>query len=268
MRPAPTRFPPAATGRRISASRLFDNENREPTVFRSKAVGEPPLMLGISVFRALSDAIASLADYRLLPALDAPATPERVLLAIEELRARQVSRAPEREAGAAPRLGGRIAMSDWLDKRDQRCSKPARPCVLVTIVDAEGSTPREAGAKMLVHAGGIADSIGGGHLELKAIEQARAMLDYRCSARHHAYALGPSLGQCCGGRVRLMLERLDHGVARLASPLAGKAAAICWSPISPMAPSRIERNEHAPAGEPMRLLDRGAGRAMLCSASA
>jgi xanthine dehydrogenase large subunit len=66
---------------------LFDNENREPTVFRSKAVGEPPLMLGISVFRAISDAIASLADYRLLPALDAPATPERVLLAIEELRA-------------------------------------------------------------------------------------------------------------------------------------------------------------------------------------
>ena len=67
---------------------LFDNENREPTIFRSKAVGEPPLMLGISVFRAISDAIASLADYRLLPALNAPATPERVLLAIEELRAR------------------------------------------------------------------------------------------------------------------------------------------------------------------------------------
>ncbi len=73
---------------------LFDNENREPTIFRSKAVGEPPLMLGISVFRAISDAIASLADYKLLPALNAPATPERVLLAIEELRARQASPAP------------------------------------------------------------------------------------------------------------------------------------------------------------------------------
>ncbi len=78
---------------------LFDNENREPTIFRSKAVGEPPLMLGISVFRAISDAIASLADYRLLPALDAPATPERVLLAIEELRARLAkSAAAERRA--------------------------------------------------------------------------------------------------------------------------------------------------------------------------
>jgi xanthine dehydrogenase large subunit len=62
--------------------------NREETIYRSKAVGEPPLMLAISVFRALSDAIASLADYRALPALDAPATPERVLMAIEDLRRR------------------------------------------------------------------------------------------------------------------------------------------------------------------------------------
>ena len=62
--------------------------NREETIFRSKAVGEPPLMLAISVFRALSDAVASLADYRILPALDAPATPERVLMAIEEIRRR------------------------------------------------------------------------------------------------------------------------------------------------------------------------------------
>ena len=70
---------------------LLANENREPTIFRSKAVGEPPLMLAISVFAAISDAIASLAGYRLMPALDAPATPERVLLAVEEIRARQAS---------------------------------------------------------------------------------------------------------------------------------------------------------------------------------
>ncbi len=83
------------------------------------------------------------------------------------------------------------------------------PCVLVTIVEAEGSTPREAGTKMLVHARGIADSVGGGHLELKAIEQARALLPSPAPPLLNAYALGPSLGQCCGGRVRLMLERLD-----------------------------------------------------------
>jgi xanthine dehydrogenase large subunit len=97
---APSTYKIPTCGDRPSDFRitLFDNENREPTVFRSKAVGEPPLMLGISVFRAISDAIASLAEYRLLPALDAPATPERVLLAIEELRARQVKSRPVREA--------------------------------------------------------------------------------------------------------------------------------------------------------------------------
>ena len=62
--------------------------NRERTVKRSKAVGEPPFMLGISVFEALSMAVASVAEYRECPRLDAPATPERVLLAIEGLRGR------------------------------------------------------------------------------------------------------------------------------------------------------------------------------------
>ncbi len=68
---------------------LLENAaNREETIHRSKAVGEPPLMLAISVFRAISDAIASLGDYRHMPKLDAPATPERVLFAIEDLRRR------------------------------------------------------------------------------------------------------------------------------------------------------------------------------------
>jgi xanthine dehydrogenase large subunit len=62
--------------------------NREATIFRSKAVGEPPLMLAISVLHALSDAIASTADYRFCPQLDAPATPERILFAIERLEER------------------------------------------------------------------------------------------------------------------------------------------------------------------------------------
>jgi len=64
-------------------------ENREESIHRSKAVGEPPLMLAISVFRAISDAIASIAEYRHLPALVAPATPEHVLAAIDDLRERQ-----------------------------------------------------------------------------------------------------------------------------------------------------------------------------------
>jgi xanthine dehydrogenase large subunit len=66
---------------------LPDSPNAEATVFRSKAVGEPPLMLAISVWSALRDAVASLAAYRVHPQLDTPATPERVLMACEALRA-------------------------------------------------------------------------------------------------------------------------------------------------------------------------------------
>ena len=67
---------------------LQGSQNREDTIFRSKAVGEPPLMLGISVLHAISDAVASVADHRFCPCLDAPATPERVLAAIDALRER------------------------------------------------------------------------------------------------------------------------------------------------------------------------------------
>jgi len=66
---------------------LRNARNREQTIFRSKAVGEPPLMLGISVLHAISDAVASVADHRLCPRLDPPATPERILMTIERLRA-------------------------------------------------------------------------------------------------------------------------------------------------------------------------------------
>jgi xanthine dehydrogenase large subunit len=62
--------------------------NPEPTIHRSKAVGEPPLMLAISVFSALTQAVAAAAPGKGLPKLDAPATPERVLAAVDELRAR------------------------------------------------------------------------------------------------------------------------------------------------------------------------------------
>ncbi|ABV94692.1 xanthine dehydrogenase molybdenum-binding subunit [Dinoroseobacter shibae DFL 12 = DSM 16493] len=66
---------------------LWEGENREETVYRSKAVGEPPLMLGISALMALSDAVAACGDGTVYPALDAPATPERLLWAIERVRA-------------------------------------------------------------------------------------------------------------------------------------------------------------------------------------
>ena len=67
--------------------KLVENrKNPEDTVFHSKAVGEPPFMLGIAVWCAIKDAVASLADYRVQPNIDAPATPERVLWGVEQMR--------------------------------------------------------------------------------------------------------------------------------------------------------------------------------------
>lgn len=63
---------------------LFDRANAEDTIYHSKAVGEPPFMLAISVWCALKDAIASLYDYKTDPQLDTPATPERVLHAVQQ----------------------------------------------------------------------------------------------------------------------------------------------------------------------------------------
>jgi xanthine dehydrogenase large subunit len=86
--PSTYKIPLASDRPRKFDVRLADwSENKERTIKRSKAVGEPPFMLGISVFEALSMAVASVADYRECPRLDAPATPERVLIAVERLRA-------------------------------------------------------------------------------------------------------------------------------------------------------------------------------------
>ena len=62
------------------------SSNKERTIKRSKAVGEPPLMLAISVVEALSMAVASVADYTHCPKLDTPVTPECVLMAVERLQ--------------------------------------------------------------------------------------------------------------------------------------------------------------------------------------
>ncbi|MFK3970562.1 xanthine dehydrogenase molybdopterin binding subunit [Pseudomonas sp. NPDC087358] len=67
--------------------KLVENrKNPEDTVFHSKAVGEPPFMLGIAAWCAIKDAVASLGDYRHQPNIDAPATPERVLWGCEQMR--------------------------------------------------------------------------------------------------------------------------------------------------------------------------------------
>lgn len=79
--------------------------------------------------------------------------------------------------------------------------------VIVRIAEAQGSTPREAGATMIVSAHGSAGTIGGGQLEFHCIDLARALL--RCGGPQQLVEipLGPQMGQCCGGRVRVAMER-------------------------------------------------------------
>lgn len=85
----------------------------------------------------------------------------------------------------------------------------ARPAVLVLVSATQGSAPREAGTRMLVAADEAAGSVGGGHLELQAVALAREMLAGAHTEPHSAhFALGPSLGQCCGGTMTLRFERL------------------------------------------------------------
>ena len=65
---------------------LENAPNRIPTIYKSKAVGEPPLMLAISVWLAIRNAVSSLGNHRKLPKLDLPATPETILTAVEEIQ--------------------------------------------------------------------------------------------------------------------------------------------------------------------------------------
>ncbi|MEP7300709.1 MAG: xanthine dehydrogenase accessory protein XdhC [Caldimonas sp.] len=86
----------------------------------------------------------------------------------------------------------------------------AVPAIVVEVAEARGSVPRGIGTRMLVSADDSVGTIGGGHLELQAISAARARLARGDRQRHQQrYALGPSLGQCCGGAVGLAFAPLD-----------------------------------------------------------
>jgi xanthine dehydrogenase accessory factor len=89
-----------------------------------------------------------------------------------------------------------------------------RQAIVVEVIDFKGSVPREAGTRMLVAADAVVGTIGGGHLELQAIEHARKLLASGGAAQPHdrEVALGPSLGQCCGGVLRLRWQALSHAV--------------------------------------------------------
>ena len=104
-------------------------------------------------------------------------------------------------------------MTEWLHALSELAAA-GRPAVLVTILHVAGSTPREAGTKMVVSGDATHGTIGGGHLELAAIELARELLaaasaeDVPATPQVREFQLGPSLGQCCGGVARLLFETL------------------------------------------------------------
>ena len=96
----------------------------------------------------------------------------------------------------------RDAATRWLHEH--------RAAIVVEVTQARGSVPREIGTRMLVSATDIIGTVGGGHLELKAIGCAREMLRTReCDSHTQHFPLGPALGQCCGGAVTLAYHALD-----------------------------------------------------------
>lgn len=98
--------------------------------------------------------------------------------------------------------------------------------ILVRIMDAQGSTPREAGATMVVAATEMAGTIGGGQLEFHCIDFARRMLETGTADQHLDIPLGPQMGQCCGGRVGVRLQRADRAMlAMLAASEKAQTAA-------------------------------------------
>lgn len=103
-------------------------------------------------------------------------------------------------------------MENWLDALTT-LEREGEPSVLVTVVAARGSTPREAGCKMVVTRDALFGTIGGGNLEFQCAAQARTLLG-RASPEPDAapmirdFPLGPGLGQCCGGHVSVLFEMM------------------------------------------------------------
>lgn len=141
-------------------------------------------------------------------------------------------------------------MSSWLEALQAATSRN-ETCVLVTVAGIQGSTPREEGARMVFTATRQFDTIGGGHLEWRAAETARKMLAESDSNRRPTYleriALGPSLGQCCGGVVFLAFEIVDQQAAAMLEGLARgrKDGVNLWRavPFESSAPSLLYESD-------------------------
>ncbi|MFT6916852.1 MAG: xanthine dehydrogenase accessory factor [Motiliproteus sp.] len=128
--------------------------------------------------------------------------------------------------------------SHWISAL-ARLDAEGTPAVMITVVDEKGSTPRNAGAKMLVSIAAQFDTIGGGHLEYQAIRIARQLLDDKQAApRLERFSLGASLGQCCGGATTLLFEPLGTTTTQIALFGAGHVGRAL-APILASLPCRV-----------------------------
>lgn len=151
-------------------------------------------------------------------------------------------------------------MQIWATMERALSAHPA--CALVTVIEVRGSAPREAGARMVVMPdGGFLGTIGGGALEWQAIAQARDDLTRGSPLTRLArHALGPELGQCCGGSVRLLTEVFERDRAEEVRGLAAAERDGPFETRAELSGERIHRNP-APRGEmapgaPLRLSNR------------
>ena len=123
-------------------------------------------------------------------------------------------------------------MGGWIEVARDRIARDGA-VVRASLVGVRGSAPREAGAMMLITTTDIWQTIGGGTLEFEVMTKARALIDAPrdpWARQVISVALGPDMGQCCGGQVRILLERFGgeeasslaalEGCRRLAHPLA------------------------------------------------
>ncbi|MDH3475979.1 MAG: xanthine dehydrogenase accessory protein XdhC [Rhodospirillales bacterium] len=104
-------------------------------------------------------------------------------------------------------------MTEYLAPEVERLLAAGEAVVVATVVEARGSTPRAAGARMAVAATTIIGTIGGGNLEWEVVQRARDMIASGGSSDLLDVPLGPAMGQCCGGHVVLRLERADAAAA-------------------------------------------------------
>ncbi len=129
-------------------------------------------------------------------------------------------------------------MAGWIDVARDLIARDGG-VVRASLVGVRGSAPREAGAMMLITATDIWQTIGGGSLEFEVMAKARAMLAAPAAPWQRqviSAALGPDMGQCCGGHVRILLEYFGadeatelavlQGCRRIAHPLAGIAPPV------------------------------------------